>query len=254
MWCRCKMKISHRPMSYRIDFEGSSEIGAYISLTNTYCVVGRSQSNNVLKFLQENVAIPIVETTVNSIRSVGSQCRGNRHGLLVPHTITDQEIMHIRNSLPESVVVRRVDERLNALGNVILCNDHVAIIHADLDRESEDIIKDVLRVPVYRHNIGHEPLVGTFGALNNQGMLVHPCTTQECQKELSELLEVSVIAGTVNGGSQCVGGGLVANDWMCIAGVKTTNVEMAVIESVFDLAGDHDLEARRKAIVDTIVR
>ncbi|KAG5859887.1 translation initiation factor 6 [Encephalitozoon hellem] len=248
------MKNSHRPMSYRIDFEGSSEIGAYMALTNTYCVVGRSQSNNMLKFLQENVSIPIVETTINSIRSVGSQCRGNKHGLLVPHTITDQEIMHIRNTLPENVVVRRIEERLNALGNVILCNDHVAIIHADLDGESEDLIKDVLQVPVYRHNIGHEPLVGTFGALNNQGMLVHPFTSQECQKELSELLEVNVIAGTVNGGSSCIGGGVVANDWMCIAGAKTTNVEMTVIESVFDLSGDQDLEARRRAIVDTIVR
>nr|AGE95284.1 eukaryotic translation initiation factor 6 [Encephalitozoon cuniculi] len=248
------MKISPMPMSYRIDFEGSSEIGAYMSLTNTYCVIGRSQSNNVLKFLQENVAIPIVETTINSIRSVGSQCRGNRHGLLVPHTITDQEIMHIRNSLPEDVVVRRIEERLNALGNVILCNDHIAIIHGDLDKESEDLIRDVLQVHVYRQNIGQEPLVGTFGALNNQGMLVHPFTSTECQKELSELLEVNVVAGTINGGSPCVGGGVVANDWMCIAGIKTTNVEMAVIEGVFDLTGDQDLEARRRAIVDAIVR
>lgn len=241
-------------MSHRIDFEGSSEIGAYVTLTNTYCIVGRSQSNNVLKFFQENVAIPIVETTVNSIRSVGSQCRGNKYGLLVPHTITDQELMHIRNSLPENIMVRRIEERLNALGNVILCNDHIAIIHADLDSYSEDIIKDVLQVPVYRQNIGFEPLVGTFGALNNQGMLVHPSTSQESQKELSEFLEVNVIAGTVNGGSQCVGGGLVVNDWMCIAGIKTTNIEMTVIESVFDLTGDNDLEARRRAVVDSIVR
>lgn len=241
-------------MSHRIDFEGSSEIGAYVSLTNTYCLVGRSQANNVLKFLNENIAIPIVETTINSIRSVGSQCRGNKHGLLVPHTITDQEIIHIRNSLPENVVVRRIEERLNALGNVVLCNDHVALIHADLDTYSEEIIKDVLNVPVYRQNIGHEPLVGTFGALNNQGILVHPLTDQDCQKELSEFLEVNVIAGTVNGGSQCVGGGLVVNDWTCIAGIRTTNIEMTVIESVFDLTGDKDLETRRRAIVDSIVR
>lgn len=241
-------------MSHRIDFEGSSEMGAYLSLSNTYCIMGRSQANNVLRFLQENAAIPIVETTINGIRSIGSQCRGNKNGLLVPNTITDQEIMHIRNSLPEHVAVRRIDERLNALGNVVLCNDHIAIIHADLDVHSEEAIKDTLRVPVYRQNIGCEPLVGTFGALNNQGMLVHPLTSQECQRELSEFLEVNVIAGTVNGGSQCVGGGLVVNDWMCIAGVKTTNIEMTVVESVFDLAGDQDLEARRRAIVDSIVR
>ena len=248
------MQIYCWPMSFRIDFEGSSDIGAYISLTNTYCIVGRGRSSNVLKFLHENVAMPIVETSINGIRSVGSQCRGNKHGLVVPNTMSDQELMHVRNSLPENVVVRRIDERLNALGNVILCNDHVAIIHADLDAETEEAIRDVLRVPVYRQNIGQEPLVGTFGVMNNQGMLVHPETSQESLKELSQLLEVNVVAGTVNAGGPCVGGGLVVNDWTCIAGAKTTNVEMAVIEGVFDLVGDLDLEARRRAIVDAIVR
>lgn len=59
---------------------------------------------------------------------------GNRHGLLVPSNTTDQELQHIRNSLPDSVQIRRVDERLSALGNVTTCNDYVALVHPDLDR------------------------------------------------------------------------------------------------------------------------
>ena len=30
--------------------------------------------------------------------------------------------------------IKRVDERLSALGNVIACNDYVAIVHPDLDK------------------------------------------------------------------------------------------------------------------------
>lgn len=59
---------------------------------------------------------------------------GNRHGLLVPNNTTDQELQHIRNCLPDSVQIRRVEERLSALGNVTTCNDYVALIHPDLDR------------------------------------------------------------------------------------------------------------------------
>lgn len=59
---------------------------------------------------------------------------GNRKGLLLPNTTTDQEFQHIRNSLPDGVEVQRVEERLSALGNCIACNDHVALIHPDLDR------------------------------------------------------------------------------------------------------------------------
>lgn len=61
---------------------------------------------------------------------------GNRHGLLVPSTTTDQELQHIRNSLPDSIKIQRVEEKLSALGNVISCNDYVALVHPDLDKAS----------------------------------------------------------------------------------------------------------------------
>lgn len=54
----------------------------------------------------------------------------------MPNTTTDTELQHIRNSLPDNVKVQRVEERLSALGNVIACNDHVALVHPDLDRAS----------------------------------------------------------------------------------------------------------------------
>lgn len=44
------------------------------------------------------------------------------------------EMAHIRNSLPDEVVVQRIDERLSALGNCIACNDYVSLIHPDIDK------------------------------------------------------------------------------------------------------------------------
>lgn len=44
------------------------------------------------------------------------------------------ELQHVRNSLPDEVVVQRIDERLSALGNCIACNDYVALAHPDIDR------------------------------------------------------------------------------------------------------------------------
>jgi translation initiation factor 6 len=42
--------------------------------------------------------------------------------------------------LPDSVRIQRVEERLSALGNCIACNDHVALIHPELDKNTEEII------------------------------------------------------------------------------------------------------------------
>ena len=78
--------------------------------------------------------IPVVHASIAGTRIIGRLTVGNRHGLLVPSTTTDQELQHLRNSLPESVAIQRIEERLSALGNVIACNDHVALVHPDIDR------------------------------------------------------------------------------------------------------------------------
>ncbi|EQB60242.1 eukaryotic translation initiation factor 6 [Vairimorpha apis BRL 01] len=241
-------------MSHLLNIEGSSELGAFITLSNTYCIVGELRSKNTLKYLLENLNMPIVETKINGIRTIGSLCRGNKHGLVLPNTTSDQELYHIRNSLPDTVVVKRIDERLNAFGNIILCNDNICLVHADIERETEECLQDILRVPVYRQNIGVEPLVGKYASMNNQGMLVHPNVSEECIKELSELCEVNVIAGTINSGVLKIGEGIVTNDWTCFAGRKTTNIELMVAESVFELKDDVEIENKKKFLIDEIVQ
>lgn len=53
--------------------------------------------------------IPVVHASIAGCRIIGRMCVGNRHGLLVPNNTTDQELQHIRNCLPDSVQIRRVE-------------------------------------------------------------------------------------------------------------------------------------------------
>lgn len=221
-------------MHFTLDFEGNCEIGAFVRMTNKYIIVGRSKNPGLLNFFQENFDCPIVETTINTIRTVGSQCAGNSKALILPDTCTDQELQHIRNSLPPSVKVVRIIEKLNCLGNIILCNDHVCLATSELEDETIQILEEVLEVPVYRHTIGQESLVGTYAVINNQGMLTGPNVTAAQLKELSQIMGLRVIAGTANGGDCAVGASMVANDWVFITGSKCTNVEIKVAETVFN--------------------
>ncbi|KAK9841301.1 hypothetical protein WJX74_003517 [Apatococcus lobatus] len=224
-------------MATRCQFESSSEVGVFAQLTNAYCLVATGRSENFYSIFEAELAehIPVIKTSVSGTRLVGRVTVGNRNGLLMPNSATDQELQHVRNSLPDEVVVQRIDERLSALGNCIACNDYVALAHPDIDRETEEIVADVLGVEVFRQSISNNVLVGSNCKFTNQGGLVHPQTSVEDLDELASLLQVPLVAGTVNRGSGVIGAGLLANDWSAFCGLDTTATELQVIESVFKL-------------------
>uniref|UniRef100_A0A7S0G1G4 Eukaryotic translation initiation factor 6 n=1 Tax=Rhodosorus marinus TaxID=101924 RepID=A0A7S0G1G4_9RHOD len=218
-------------------FEGSSEIGVFSCLTNTYCLVASGGSENFYSVFEAELAdhIPVVRVSVSGTRIVGRMVAGNKNGLVLPDSVTDQEMQHMANSLPDTVRIVRCSDRLTALGNCIACNDHVALIHPDISKESEEVVADVLGVETIRHSIAGEPLVGTYSVFTNQGGIVHPECSIEDQDELSSLLQVPLVAGTVNRGSGLVGTGVVANDWSAFCGLDTTGMELEVIQSVLKL-------------------
>ncbi|KAJ4978591.1 hypothetical protein NE237_009371 [Protea cynaroides] len=160
-----ELKTKKMKSAKRLQFENSCDVGVFSRLTNAYCLVAIGGSENFYSTFEAELAgvIPLIKTSIAGTRIIGRLCVGNKNGLLLPHTITDegapessvivvllvvvealvagmvQELQHLRNSLPDQVVVQRIEERLSALGNFIVCNDHVALAHTDLDRASEVI-------------------------------------------------------------------------------------------------------------------
>lgn len=218
-------------MAARHQFENSNEIGVFAALTNSYCLAAIGGSENFYSVFEAEVGgeVPIVKASLAGTRLVGRLSVGNKHGLLLPTSATDQEVMHIRNSLPDEVFVQRTEERLSALGNCVACNDHVALVHPDIDQETEEIVADVLGVEVFRQSVAGNVLVGSFCKFSNQGGIVHPQASVLEVDELSSLLQVPLVAGTINRGSDVLGAGLLVNDWAAFCGLDTTSTEIQVL-------------------------
>ncbi|XP_058798780.1 eukaryotic translation initiation factor 6 isoform X2 [Phymastichus coffea] len=228
-------------MAVRVQFENNNEIGVFSKLTNSYCLVAIGASENFYSVFEAELTdtVPVIHTSIAGCRIIGRLCVGNKNGLLVPNTATDTELQQIRNSLSDNIKVHRVEERLSALGNIIACNDYVALVHPDLDRETEEILADTLDVEVFRQTVASNVLVGSYSVLSNQGGLVHPKTSVQDQDELSSLLQIPLVAGTVNRGSDVIAAGMVVNDWISFCGMDTTSTELSVIENIFKLNDNH---------------
>merc|ERR1711964_428054 len=119
------------------------------------------------------------------------------------------------------------------------------------DRETEELVADLLQVEVYRATIAQNTLVGSYCVLTNQGGIVHARTPVSDMEELSQLLQIPLTAGTVNRGSDVVGAGLVANDWAAFCGMDTTATEIGVVESIFKLRKDNNAQMRQ-GLIDTL--
>jgi translation initiation factor 6 len=130
---------------------------------------------------------------------------------LVLFATTDLVFQYLRNSLPDSVEIKRVEERLSVLGKCIASYDYVAIFHPDLDKETEEIT-DILNVEVFRTTVAKNLLVGSYCRFSNQGGLVHPMTTTAELDELTNLFQVPTAADTLNRGSDIISAGFVVND------------------------------------------
>ena len=239
-------------MVSRCKYESSSEVGAYARITNSFVLLPLSASPQFAQpFLQMD--LPVVRCNIAGTAIVGRLTVGNKHGIIVPCTTTHAELATLRESLPDGVAIEQVEERLSALGNVISCNDKVALVHPELDAETIAVIEDVLQVQTFPAMIANEPVVGSYSVFTNRGGVVSPDVTVEQLHELSEQVGVSLEAATVNRGMRLVSAGLCVNDKALVVGMESTALEVASLSRIFKIDESTKLADFDNDLLDSIL-
>ena len=93
---------------YQADHLGSPDIGVFSMMTNKYAFLCPSPTVEYFSLMDSVLTphnIPVFRFSVANSNIVGRLSVGNSKGLLLPNTVKDHELLHIRNSLPDDIVV-----------------------------------------------------------------------------------------------------------------------------------------------------
>lgn len=232
-------------MVSRCKFQSSSEVGAYARLTNSYALLPTSSTDAFNSVFQSTLSdqIPIVRSNIGGTNIVGRLTVGNSRGLIVPLTTTNLELEALREGLPDGVEIAKIEERFSALGNVIACNDRVALVHPELDAATLEVLESVLGVEAIPMTIAGESLVGSYCVLTNNGCAVTSKAAPEELERLSDALDLKVEISTVNRGIDYISAGICVNDSVLFCGYESTALEIANLTRVFRIESGHTTDS-----------
>lgn len=209
-------------MIRQISLKKNAFIGLFGLLTDKYCILSYD-------FPTIELNVPTLRTKIYSTDLTGIFCVGNSNGLIVSGVVEKDEEKKIKEFCKKNDInFGKISTDLNALGNLIACNDNHALISETIPKKDLTNIKEVLGVDSFFGSVARHTEVGSCLVVTNKGFLAHPDAENDLEG-LKEIFGVNGRAGTVNLGFPYVRAGVLANSKDAIVGAETTGIEMNVI-------------------------
>jgi len=215
--------------------DGSAYIGVFAISTESVLLLPSHISDILAMEIGRALKVKALKTSVAETSLIGCLAVGNSNGFIFSPYTLDSELQQIEDlvgSEGSGEKITRLPERdrLNAVGNVILANDTVALAHPRLSAKTVELIEQTLDVKVYKGTIGGLKTVGMAAVATNKGILAHRNATKEELESLEDIFELPAEIGSVNFGIPLIGAALLANTKGYAAGAETTGAELGRIE------------------------
>ena len=223
---------------YLSSIVGSSSIGVYSLVTDRILIAPGSVPIKKAERLSEWLKVKLVHSSIGGSTLVGALSCANSNGILLPSFVKEEEVEAIQRCFKGNITV--METRKTAYGNLVLANDHGAIVDPRLKTPEIQKISDTLCVEAVRGEIADLPYVGSLAVATNKGVLAHPLLKDSERQVLEQVLKVPVDVGTINCGIPYVGTGLIANSHAAIAGLLTTGPEIFIIGNALDVVKEDD--------------
>ncbi len=217
----------------RADIFGSPNIGVYCFTCESWGAVPAGTPSQKRNSFAECLKVEVCEVSVSSSNLLGIFLAGNSNGLAIPRIISDYEFKTIKDSAHMNIEI--IETEKTALGNLILANDHGALVDPTFSNSIIKKLEDLLQVEVVRGQISSFSYVGSLALATNKGVITHPLIRNNEREVIKDVLKVEVEPSTVNGGVPFIRSGLLATSRGAVTGPLTVGKELMAISQVMEL-------------------
>jgi translation initiation factor 6 len=217
---------------------GSASIGVYSLANDKIVIIPKMVPLKKAERTAEWLKVKLVHTSIGGSVLAGALACANSNGILLPNSIREEELEIIKASFEGNITV--METKKTAYGNLVLANDHGAVVDPRFKEPQIKQIAETLGVEAVTGEIAGLPYVGSLAVATNKGVLAHPLLKDEERKILESVFKVPVDVGTVNCGLPYVGTGLIGNRHAAVAGSFTTGPEMFIIGNALDVVQEDE--------------
>jgi len=219
---------------FLFDTFGSASIGVFIRVTEKFMVVPNQVPESKFRKLQNWFNIKAVRTNISGSVLIGSLVCANSNGIILPRHVWPEEVEALKTLGDLNITI--AETRRTAYGNLVLANDHGAVVDPRLKKADIKMISDTLGVEVVPGEVAGLPYVGSLTTVTNKGMMAHPLIKPEEETLLRDVLKVPLGVGTINCGIPYIATGLIGNSKVAVAGSLTTGPELFMISQALGVA------------------
>jgi translation initiation factor 6 len=223
---------------YLSSIVGTASIGVYSLANDKIAIVPKMVPLKKAERTAEWLKVKLVRTSIGGSVLAGALACANSNGILLPNSIREEELAVIKLSFEGNITV--METKKTAYGNLVLANDHGAVVDPRFKESQIKQIAETLGVDAVTGEIARLPYVGSLAVATNKGVLAHPLLKDEERKILESVFKVPVDVGTVNCGTPYVGTGLIGNTHAAVAGSLTTGPEMFIIGNALDVVQEDE--------------
>ncbi len=210
---------------------GNPNIGVYVFANDKIAIIPPGLHDDEKNLIIETLNVELIETKVADTVLIGVMIAGNNNGIILPRNTRDEEYTYLKNTLKQyGLSVEILRSKNTALGNLILTNDHAAIVGSELEKAEIQRVQNTLDVEVIQRDILYLTIPGSLAVATNHGGVIHPDISDDELKVVEKIMKIPFERATVNSGIPFIKTGLVANTYGALVGELTTGPEILRIQ------------------------